>query len=114
VPAYQLHGGVPRVMRSHQIAQFGREKGAAAFIMQPAAGSLGIDLSASATMVWFSLTHSFVDWSQANDRVALSPRAVQHIYLIAPGVDVMMREALLGDLDLADMMTTSPHRLLGE
>lgn len=74
-------------------------------LIQPQAASLGIDLSTASTMIWYSLTNSFVDWSQACDRIALSSKATSFIYLLATNtVDWDAYEALLGDKDLAETM----------
>lgn len=121
VPAYELHGGISSTRsarggeseRDVEIRKFKQEQGAAAFIMQPNAGSLGIDLSTASIFIWFSLTNSWVDFTQAEDRVALSPRKTTFMYLIAEGtVDEIQLEALGEDGDVARRVTESPDRLL--
>lgn len=111
-PAYELHGGIERRERALGIAEFNQIDGPASFIMQPAAGSLGIDLSAASIFIWFSLTRSWVDFTQAEDRVALSPRPTTFMYLLSPGVDQVMYDSLQEDGDLAREITDSPDRLL--
>jgi SNF2 family DNA or RNA helicase len=113
VPVYELHGGIKARDRVNNIAQFRRVDGAAVFIAQPAAGSLGIDLSTSSTLLWYSLTDSWVDYTQFTDRVALSERAVRYIYLLAEHtIDEIKYEALKEDGDIARRVTESPDKLL--
>lgn len=113
VPSFELSGRVTRADRTKNIEAFRKMEGAAAFIAQPAAGSLGIDLSTAATMIWYSLVDSWVDYEQFKDRVALSPRAVRYIYLLARGtIDEVKYEGLQEDGDIARMVTDSPQRLL--
>jgi Mesyanzhinovviridae DNA helicase len=113
IPCFELSGRVKRAERTSNIAEFKRVDGCAVFIAQPAAGSLGIDLSCSATLIWYSLVNSWVDYEQFTDRVALSARAVRVIYLLAEGTyDLIMYEALQEDGDVARRVTESPQRLL--
>lgn len=113
VPAYQLHGGVDRRERDSQRSRFNQEDGPAAFIMQPQAGSMGIDLRSASIFIWFSLTNSWVDFTQSEDRVALSPRAVTYEYFIARGtVDEVLYDELMQDGSFAKAITNSPDRLL--
>src|SRR5690606_6133397 len=59
-----LYGGQKREERTQQIADFKKQEGAGVFIMNPQAGSMGIDLRSASTMVWYSMVNSFVDYSQ--------------------------------------------------
>jgi SNF2 family DNA or RNA helicase len=113
-PAYEVHGGIPpRERLSNQIQPFNRRSGKALLVMQPQAGGLGIDLSAASIFIWFSLTNSWVDYTQAEDRIALSNRSTIFMYLIARGtVDQVMYDSLQEDGDLARAVTDSPDRLL--
>jgi SNF2 family DNA or RNA helicase len=114
VPEYQLHGGVKsRTERDENRKKFNAEKGPAAFIMQPAAGSMGIDLRSASMMIWMSLTNSWVDFTQGEDRIALAERGTMFMYLLVPNtVDAVMYDTLMGDGDLAKAITASPDRLL--
>jgi SNF2 family DNA or RNA helicase len=113
VPSFELSGRVSRADRTTNIETFRKIDGAAAFIAQPAAGSLGIDLSTAATMIWYSLVDSWVDYEQFRDRIALSPRATRYIYLLARGtIDELKYESLQEDGDVAKAVTESPNRLL--
>lgn len=112
VKTFELHGGVKRRERDANIKAFRAHSGPAAFVMQPGAGSLGIDLSTSSTMLWYSLIDSFVDYSQAKDRIALSPRGTVHVHLLAKGtVDYDMYRTLQEDADFVRMVQASPDRL---
>lgn len=113
VPSFELSGRVSRSDRTTNIETFRKMEGAAAFIAQPAAGALGIDLSSAATMIWYSLVDSWVDYEQFRDRIALSERAVRYIYLLARGtIDELKYENLQEDGDIAKAVTDSPQRLL--
>jgi SNF2 family DNA or RNA helicase len=114
VPCYQIHGGIPRAERiSQHVKPFNATDGAACFVMQPAAGGLGIDLSSASILIWFSLTNSWVDYTQARDRIALSKSSKIYMYLICRGtVDEIMYDTLQEDGDLARAVTASPDRLL--
>src|SRR5690606_39390578 len=101
VPHFELSGRVKRADRTTNIAAFKKIQGPAAFIAQPAAGSLGIDLSSAATLIWYSLVDSWVDYEQFKDRIALSPRAVRHNYLLGQGtIDQNKYDALQEDGDI--------------
>jgi SNF2 family DNA or RNA helicase len=113
VPVWELHGGIKPADRATNIAEFNRYKGPGMFLAQPDAGSLGIDLSSAATLIWFSLTQSWVNFTQFEDRIALSNKATRYIYLLAEGtIDEIEYEAKLEDGDVARRITESPYRLL--
>lgn len=113
VPAYELSGRIKRAERTTNIEAFRTREGPSCFIAQPSAGSLGIDLSTSATMIWYSLPSSWVDFTQFKDRVALSPVAVRYIYLLGKGtIDEILYQVLMEDGDMAKAVTDSPDRLL--
>lgn len=110
---FELSGRVHRAERTSNIAKFNEHEGPAAFIAQPSAGSLGIDLRTASTMIWYSLIDSWVDYEQFKDRIALSPVAVRYIYLLAEGtIDEVKYEGLQEDGDVARVLTESPRRLL--
>jgi SNF2 family DNA or RNA helicase len=114
VTTFELHGGIKgRRQRDANIKAFRAHEGPAMFIMQPQAGALGIDLSTASIFIWYSLTRSYVDYSQCKDRVALSKRGVVYMYLLARGtVDELLYETMQEDGDVARAMTVSPQRLL--
>src|SRR5690606_7190968 len=63
------------------IQEFKEHNGAGVMVIQPQAGGVGIDLSTASHMVWYSLTSSWVDYTQACDRIALSKKATTYTYL---------------------------------
>ena len=110
---YLLYGGQTRAERTAAIAGFRKNGGPAVFIMNPQAGSLGIDLRTSSTMIWYNLTQSYVDYTQSRDRIALSGRANRFLFLEARGTyDEVQYEALQTDRDVVKMIHESPERLL--
>jgi SNF2 family DNA or RNA helicase len=113
-PAYQIHGGIPsRDRQPKHIKPFNQRDGKALLVMQPQAGGLGIDLSAASIFIWFSLTNSWVDYTQSEDRIALSNRSTIFMYLIARGtVDQVLYDTNQEDGDIARAVTESPDRLL--
>jgi hypothetical protein len=81
-------------------------------LVQPDAASLGIDLSTADRMIWFSLTSSWVNWTQCCDRIALSDRPTSFTYLQVPGsVDELLYQSLLNDTDVARTIMTRPGKL---
>jgi SNF2 family DNA or RNA helicase len=113
VPCFELHGGVGRHERTRGIAEFNQIEGAAVMLAQPAAASEGIDLRTASTLIWFSLTDSWVNYRQFEDRIALSGKACRYVYLLAEGtVDELKYEGLQDDGDMARRITESPERLL--
>lgn len=110
---WQLRGGVKRADSDRYIAEFRNHAEAGVFLMQPQSGSLGIDLSTAATMIWYSLPTSFVDFTQACDRIALSRNSTTFRYLLAEGtVDEVLYEALLHDGDVVKAIHSTPEKLL--
>lgn len=111
-----LRGGMKREDRDRARRDFQAfEDGPAAFVMQPQAGSLGIDLSTAGTFIWYSLTQSYVDFTQAEDRIALNARGTRYIYLLARGTyDEIMYQSLMEDHDVATTIMKRPEVLLRE
>lgn len=108
-----LIGGQDRASRTKMIADFREKKGAAVFICNPQAGSEGIDLRTASTMVWYSLTNSYVNYTQMRDRIALSGKANRYVFLLATGTyDELQYEVLQNDEDIVKMVMASPERLL--
>jgi SNF2 family DNA or RNA helicase len=113
VPAFELRGGMKREDTTANIRRFKTYDGPAAFIMQPQAGSLGIDLSSASRMIWYSLTPSWVDYTQSCDRIALSRNSTTFTYLLAEGtVDEVQYEELEQDGSVARMITDNPEVFL--
>lgn len=115
VPAYVVRGGVSRRERDESIRSFRNKPGPSCFIAQPQAAAEGIDLSSASIFIWFSMTPSYVSYTQFEDRIALSPVGTVYMYLIAMGtVDELLYETLQGDGDVAKAIMASPERLLRE
>lgn len=113
VPTFRLSGGVSRSEATEAIEKFRKHDGAALFVMQPASGSLGIDLSSASRMIWYSLTNSWTDFTQACDRIALSRNSTTFEYLLARHtIDETMYKGLKADGKVAEMIMTKPERIL--
>jgi SNF2 family DNA or RNA helicase len=114
IPVWAIRGGVSRSDSDRAIKIFRRhDDGPAAMIVQPSAGSLGIDLSTASHMVWYSLTHSWVDWTQCCDRIALSTNPTTFTYLTVPhSVDSLTHAALMNDTNVSKMILRNPRAIL--
>lgn len=113
MPCYSVRGGLKRAEVTDNIRSFREEGSAAVCALNPAAGGLGIDLSTAAHMIWYSLTPSWVDYTQACDRIALSDTATTFTYLLATGtVDHLLYETLQNDGDVAQAILTNPRKVL--
>ena len=80
VPFMTIHGG------SDTAAELGRWrslKGCRVMLLQPQAGSLGIDLREADHLVWYSLVYQWTDYSQTCDRIALCERPTTITHLLA-------------------------------
>lgn len=108
-----LIGGQARADRTAMITKFREQAGPAVFICNPQAGSEGIDLRTASTMVWYSLTNSYVNYTQMRDRIALSGKANRYYFLLAEGTyDELQYAALQEDGDIVKMVMASPEKLL--
>lgn len=113
VRTFVLRGGVPRRQRDEDLESFRVADGPACFIAQPQAASLGIDLRTASILIWFSLTPSYVDFTQFEDRIALSDTPTTYMYLIAQGtVDELLYQTLQEDGDIAKAIMKSPESIL--
>lgn len=110
---FVLKGGVSRDQATRDIRDFERHDGAAVFVVQPQSGSEGIDLSSSSHMVWFSLTPSWVKYTQMCDRIALSRRSTTFTYLLAENtVDQVLYDTLQTDGQMARLILEKPEVML--
>lgn len=113
IRVWSVRGGMTREASTESLRAFRVHDEAGAIVIQPAAAALGIDLSTASHMIWYSLTSAWTDYTQASDRIALSPVATTHTYLLAQGtVDEAVYEALQLDGDVAKYIMTRPNRLL--
>lgn len=115
VDCFVIKGGVKRRDRDKAIEDFRRHQGPACFVAQPAAAAEGIDLSTASICIWYSLTPSYVQYQQFEDRIALSKVGTTYMYLIAKDtVDELLYETLQEDGDVAKAIMRAPERLLRE
>lgn len=110
---YSVRGGVKREESDQNIRDFKQAKEPSLMVLQPSAASLGIDLSTAATMVWYSHTPSWVDFTQTCDRIALSRNSTTFIHLVAEAsIDEGLLETLRQDGDLARSLMNNPRAIL--
>jgi hypothetical protein len=110
-----FHGAVPKGReRQRRIKLFQQYDGPCLFISQIAAGKESIDLSAASTMMFYSLTESYVEFDQFCKRIELfdEKRTLMYDYLIARGTqDQVAYDALMLKQDVATFMVTNPKRV---
>lgn len=110
---YSIRGSVSRKQSDSNIRAFRAAKEPSLMVLQPSAAALGIDLSTAPTMVWYSHTNSWVDFSQTCDRVALSPSPTTFIHLVVENsVDESTLETLRVDGDQAARIMSNPRQAL--
>ena len=110
---WSIRGGVKRSDSDAAILSFRDTTEPAVMVIQPAAASMGIDLSTASTMVWYSHTNSWVDFTQACDRIALSRSSTTFIHLLArQSVDEVLMDVLANDGDVAKAIMKRPRELL--
>jgi SNF2 family DNA or RNA helicase len=114
IPGWSIRGGMSRDSTDDALRRFERCTGrAAAMIVQPQAGGVGLDMRVAGHTIWYSLTSSYVDFTQMKDRNALHPNAVQHTFLLVPNtVDTMLYDTLQGDGDFAKAVLKRPQAIL--
>lgn len=114
IDAWSIRGGMSRDSTEDALRRFSQRAGTpAAMIVQPQAGGVGLDMRVAGHTIWYSLTSSFVDFTQMKDRNALHPNAVQHTFLLAPNtVDMILYETLQGDGDFAKAILKRPEAIL--
>lgn len=106
-----LHGGVKHEDREKAFAKFAEAKGRWVFISQISTGSMGIDLSAADTTLYYSLTESLLHYDQSMARIRKykEERVLAYDYLLAEGtVDELMYMALKGNMDLVEFILKHP------
>ncbi len=113
IPHWSIRGGMTRSATDDALRLFSRAAGsAAAMIVQPQAGGVGLDMRVAGHTIWYSLGPSYVDYVQMRDRNALHPNAVQHTFLVAPGtVDQILYDTLQNDGNVAKEILTRPAML---
>lgn len=113
VPVWSIRGKVKRTDSDRAIHEFRDHEGAGLMVLQPSAASLGIDLSTASTMVWYSHTPSWVDFTQCCDRIALSRHSTTFYHLVAEhSVDEVLINTLATDGDVAKAIMAEPGKLV--
>lgn len=111
---FSIRGKVKRADSDKAIVDFREHDGPGLMVIQPQAASMGIDLSTASTMVWYSHVNSWVDFTQACDRIALSRTSTTFYHLIVEdSVDEVILDTLANDTDVAKELMAHPERLLG-
>lgn len=110
---YSIRGGITRQESDENVVKFKETQEPAVCVIQPAAASLGIDLSSASQMIWYSHTPSWVNYTQACDRIALSRNSTTFTHLIAEGtVDEALLQTLKEDGEVADTIMANPRAAL--
>jgi hypothetical protein len=106
-----LHGSVPPEKREQRIAAFHDPGGYKAFVSQVGTGSMGIDLSAADTCLYYTLPTSILHKDQADARIRLhgDKRPLTYYYFIPEGTYLeVMLQSLKDNMDLADYVANHP------
>jgi len=118
VPVDLVYGGKRRgskELNQAAIETFQRKRGPRMMVMQPAVGSLGIDLRQASIFLWYSLTSSWVDYTQAEDRIALNPNPKSYVTLVARGtVDEGLYASLKEDGRVVKWFQEHPDSILSK
>lgn len=110
-----FHGGIPAGRERHRRTMFFQNTDKpTVFVSQISAGKEGIELSAADTILWYSLTQSYVEFSQFGERTKLynDTRTHMHDFLLARGSrDEVTLEAMNLKMDVAELLVTDPQRV---
>jgi hypothetical protein len=110
---FAVRGGLTRSEASANVRAFREIQAPAVMIMNPQAGGVGIDLSTASHMVWYSLPTSWVNYTQACDRIALSKTSRTYTYLLARHtVDEFLYDTLQSDGRVAERLLKNPKVVL--
>jgi hypothetical protein len=102
-----LHGGVHHEQRELKIDRFHSSNHFTAFVSQISTGSMGIDLSAADTTIYYTLTESLLHKEQADARIRThaDKRALTYYYFLPQGTVLeTMYLALKDKRDLVDFV----------
>jgi superfamily II DNA or RNA helicase len=114
---YLMYGATPGPVREQRIAEFDETEDRAVFVSQVSTGSMGIDLSAAAVEVFYSLPQSLVDYDQDCARVKKwnDKRTLTYYYMVGDGtVEEVNLSALRANLDLIEVLMRDPLLLYYE
>lgn len=110
-----FHGGVPKGQeRQKRIRLFHSTKEPTLFISQISTGKEAIDLSPADTMLFYSMTESFVEFDQFRSRIELygEKRTLQYDFLLAGGTrDEVTYEAMEEKQDVARYLVSNPRKV---
>ena len=107
----EVRGGVKD--RAEEVRRFQEDEDCRVFIGQIAAAGLGLTLTASDTMVFYSMDYSMSNFTQAQARIhRIGAKGTCHyIYLVAKGtIDEKVMAALQGKVDLAKALVDDYRR----
>lgn len=112
-----LYGDVHPRIRDEYIRNFADPNSHRLLVNQYQCGSMGLNLTAANTLIFYSLSFSLLDYLQAQKRVHRSGQTADHVnevYLVAqrqtrrglkPTIDSLILQALRDKKDLADIVT---------
>lgn len=106
-----FHGGLKRVERDRRVAAFQDSVRPTAFVAQLQTGKESIDLSVADTMMFYSLSESYVVHDQFSRRIEMynEKRTLMYDYLIPRGTRTEVTfESLQQKRDVADLIAEDP------
>lgn len=111
---YLMYGKTPSSLREQRLAEFDETTDRAVFVSQTATGSLGIDLSAAAISVFYSLPESLVTYDQCVNRIRKwkDKRTLTYYYLVGEGtIEEVHIAAHNANLELIKVLEEDPMLL---
>jgi len=109
-----MYGKTPGHVRERRLLEFDEAEDKVVFVAQASTGSLGIDLSAAAITVFYSLPSSLVDYDQdcARIRKYKDKRTLTYYYLCAEGtIEEVQLSSLRANLNLIEVLERDPELL---
>lgn len=116
IPHAILSGSVPAKQRDSLVERFHSDPDLKVFIAQIQAGSLGIDLTAADSAIFYSLDYNAANYWQAQDRLHRigQLRKVTYYHLVVPRtIDQVVLTVLKQKGDVAQTILHTPRSLLG-
>jgi len=112
-----LSGSVPPNRRDSIVREFSEDPDLSVFIAQIQAGSLGIDLTAADSAIFYSMDYNAANYWQAQDRLHRQgqTRSVTYYHLIVPRtIDSIVLKVLRDKGQIAEAVLKNPRILVGE
>ena len=108
IPAAAYYGGVSAARKKS--IRYAFDKGQIrVFVGQPQSAGLGLDLSASSKIIWYSHTRNTIVRSQANERATAVKNAnIELIDFIAEPIDKSIVRALDLNMNVSEMIANTP------